>query len=134
MSLRFCLLEPWTAVRNAEFLSLDATTGNLRVRVAGMEQTYLATSFRFNGVQLPLDAVSLLGLPGGVISIARVHDAWPEALGMAGGPTRDLHAGRLGGREIVDGQGNLEGELASERAEQDRQPQRHRAREQPSEG
>lgn len=65
------LLEPWMVIPDAELLSLDVGTGNLRIRVAGTEHVYLATSFRLNEVRLPWQHVSLAGMPGGVISIAR---------------------------------------------------------------
>lgn len=64
------ILEPWSVVPDAEFLSLDVSTGNLRVRVAGVEETYLGTAFRLNEVRLPLQHIAVLSMPGGVLSIA----------------------------------------------------------------
>lgn len=70
MTGKLHILEPWNVLPDAEFLSLDLTTGNLRIRVAGEERIYLGTAFRLNEVRLPVQHIAVLGMPGGVISIA----------------------------------------------------------------
>lgn len=72
------ILEPWSVLLSAELLSLDVTKGHLRVRVAGSERVYIGTGFRVNEVRLPLHHVMALGMPGGVISIAKALPDVPE--------------------------------------------------------
>lgn len=65
------VLEPYSVILCAEFLSLDMATGNLRIRLAGEERTYLGTAFRITTLRLPLHHVMVMGMPGGVVSIAK---------------------------------------------------------------
>lgn len=105
MSSELHILEPWNVLRSDELLSLDVTTGNLRVRVAGTERTYLATAFRFIDVRLPVDTVSVLGMPGGVVT--KALDDWPARLGEADDdPATDLHADDVPETQISMAKGN----------------------------
>lgn len=135
MSRELHILEPWSVLRSAELLSLDVTTGNLRVRVAGGERTYIGTSFRFIDVRLPLNHIMAMGMPGGAIDRESARGLARRSPGRARRACRNGHAhpGRAR-RGDPDGQGKLEGRLASEWTKQDRRKERRRPRQQPAKG
>lgn len=111
MSDNLHILEPWSVLLSAEFLSLDVTTGNLRVRVAGGERTYLETSFRFIDVELPLRHIMAMGMPGGHICVAKALPDWPDI--PLGDPSEesetDMHAEADGETEIKMAKGTSKG-------------------------
>lgn len=111
MSDKLHILEPWSVLLSAEFLSFDVTTGNLRVRVAGGERTYLGTSFRFIDVKLPLRHIMALGMPGGAIRIAKALPDWPDVpLGEPSSESAtDMHAEDVSEAEIHMAKGSSKG-------------------------
>lgn len=81
----------------------------------------------------PLQTRRVLSMPAGVLSTAKALDGWVD--GRLGEreprtPATEMHAEDVLRRGDPHGQGKLEGRLASERAKQDREPERRRAREQ----